>query len=137
MSHAPIRCMTRVMNPQMRMSFESIRPSLASQLTLRVALARLPPLHHHHHCLPPIPHHPSLPRGRTRSDPPLSSRTRCLTSLPVSRPSEMRPKNTASSSERMWRPSGPTCTQFWLTRPLSLVLSRPFRTQLAQLLALH
>ena len=90
-------------------------------------MARLSPLHHHHRLLP-IPHHPSLPRGRTRLVPPLSSRTRCSTSLPVSGPSGMRPKSTASSSSRMWRPSGLTCAQFWPTRPPSFALSRPFMT---------
>ena len=111
------------------MSFESIRPGLASRSTLGVALARLPPLYHHHR-LPPIPHHPNLPNGRTRSVPPLFLRTRCSTSLPVSRPSGMRPRSTASSSVKMWRPSGPTCAQFWPTRLPSFVLSKPFRTSL-------
>ena len=111
------------------MSFETIKPGLASQLTLRAALAQLPPIHHHHR-LPPFPHHPSLPWGRTRSVPLLSLRTKCSTSLPVSRPYGMRPRSTASSSSRVWRPSGPTCAQFWLTRPPSFILIKPFRTSL-------
>ena len=121
--------MTRAMNPQMRRSFASIRPSLASRPTPRVSLARPPPIHHRHR-LPPLHHHHHRPRRRLRSVLPLSSRTQCLTSLPVSRPSRMRPRSTASSSARMWRPSEPTCAQFLLTRPPSFVLSKPFKNNL-------
>ena len=121
--------MTQAMNSQMRRSFASIRPSLASRSTPRVLLARPPPIHHRHR-LPPLHHHHHHPRRMIRSVLPLSSRTWCLTSLPFSRPFGMRPWSTASSSARMWRPSGPTCAQFWPTRPPSFVLSRPFRTSL-------
>ena len=127
MSHAPIRCMTQAMNPRLRMSFESIRPGLASRLTLKVTLARPPPIHHHHH-LPPIPHHPSRPRGRIRSVLPLSSRTRRLTSLLVSRPTGMRPRSTGSSLVRMWRPSKLTCAWSWPTKQPSSVSSSSSKT---------
>ena len=98
--HAPKRCMTRAMNPRMRMSFESIRLCLASRSTLMVTLARPPPIHHRHR-LPQIHHHHSRPKRMIRSVLPLSSRTQCLTSLLVSRPIGMRPRSTESSSSRM------------------------------------
>ena len=110
----------------MRRSFASIRPSLASQPTHRVPLARPSPIHHRHR-LPPLFHHHHRPRRRIRSVLPLSSRTRCLTSLPILRPSGMRPRSTAYSSVRMWRLSELTCAQSWLTRRL---ISRHFRTSL-------
>ena len=113
----------------MRRSFANIRPSLASRPTPRVPRARTHPIHPCHR-LSPLHHHP---RRRIQSVLPLSSRTQCLTSLPISRPYGMRPRSTASSSARMWRPFGPTCSQFWPTRPLSFVLSRPFRTSLCSI----
>ena len=118
MYHAPNQCMTRAMNPWMRMSFESIKPGLASRSTPRVMLARPPPIHHHR----------SRPRRRIRSVLPLSSRTRCLTSQFISRSIGMRPRSTASSSARMWRPSELTCSQSWPTRRPSSVISSPYRT---------
>ena len=54
----PKRCMTRAMNPRMRMSFESIRIDLATRSTPRVTLDRPPPIHHYHRH-PPI--HPPQP----------------------------------------------------------------------------
>ena len=118
------------------MSFESIRPGLASRSTPRVTLARPPPIHHRHrlppiphrHSLPPIHHHHSRPMRRIRSVLPLSSRTRCLTSQLVLRPTGMRPMSTKSSSTRMWRPSELTCAQSWLTRRPSSAISSPYRT---------
>ena len=115
--HTPTRCMTCAMYPRMRMSFESIRPNLASRSTSKVTLDRPPPipLHHrpppihHHHKHSPIHHHHSLARRRIRSVLPLSSRTRCSTSLLVSRPNGMRHRSTESSSAKMWRPSKLTC----------------------------
>ena len=125
--HAPTRCKTREMNPWIRMSFESIKPGFASKSTLRVTLARPPPIHHRHR-LPLICHHHSCPRRRIRSVLPLSSRTRCLTSLLVSRPTGMRPRSTEYSSARIWRPSELTCAQSWPTRRPSSAISIPYRT---------
>ena len=121
--------MIRVMNPRMRRSFESIRPSLASRSTPRVTLARPPPIHHCHR-LPPIHHYHNRLKRRIRSVLLLSSRTRCLTSLLVSRPIGMRPRSTESSSARMWRPSELTCAQSWPTKQPSSVISSPYRTNL-------
>ena len=120
----------------MRMSFESIRPGLASRSTPRVTLAGPPPIHHchkllpihHRHKLPPIHHYHSPPRRRIRSVLPLSLRTRCLTSQLVLRPTGMRPRTTESSSARMWRPSELTCSQSWPTKRPSSVISSPYRT---------
>ena len=111
----------------MRRSFASIRTSLASQPTHRVPLARPSPIHHRHR-LPPLHHHRSW--RRIRSVLPLSLRTQCLTSLPISRPFRMRPRSTASSSSRMLRPSELICAQSWPTRRLSFIISRHFRTSL-------
>ena len=119
--------MTRAMNPRMRMSFESIRPGLASQPTLKVTLAS-PPLIHHCPRLPPIHHHHSRPRRRIQLVLPLSSRTRCLTSQKVSRPTVMRPRSITSSSSRMWRPSEMTCTWSQPTRRPSSTISSLSRT---------
>ena len=119
--------MTRAMNARMRMSFESFRPSLASRSTLRVTLARPPPIHHRHR-LPPIHHHCSCPRRRIRSVLPRSSRTQCLTSQLISRPTGIRPRSTESSSARMRRPSELTCTQSWPTKRPSFAISSPYRT---------
>ena len=127
MSHSPIRCMTRAMNPRMRMSFNSIRPGLASRSTLMVTLARPPPINHHHR-LPPIPHHPRRPRGRIRSVLLLSSRTGCLTSRLISRPCGMRPRSTGSSLVKMWRPSEMTCAWSWPTRRPSSASSSSSKT---------
>ena len=99
----------------MRMCFESIRLGLASRPTPRVTLAIPPPIHHRLR-LPPIYYHHSRPRRRIRSVLPLSSKTRYLTLQLVSRPNGMRPRSTASSSARMWRPSELTCAQSWPTR---------------------
>ena len=120
--------MTRAMNPQMRMSFASIRPSLTSRLTLRVPLARPLPIHHRHGLPPHHHHHHHRPRQRIRLVLPLSSRTWCLTSQPVSRLTGMRPKSTASSSSRMWRSFGLTCAPSLPTRPPSFVINGHFRT---------
>ena len=119
--------MTRTMNPRMRMSFVSIRPDLAFQSTPRVMLDSPLPIHLRHR--PPLlPHLHSLPRKRTRSVPPLSSRTWCSTSQLVSRPTGMRPKSTASSPARMWRPSELTCARSWPTRQPSFTINSPSRT---------
>ena len=125
--HAPNRCITRAMNPRMRMSFESIRPGLASRSTPRVTLARPPPIHHRHK-LPPIHHHRIRPKRRIQSVLPLSSRTWCLTSQLVSRPTWIRPRSTESSSTRMWRPSKLTCAQSWPIRRPSSSISSLYRT---------
>ena len=119
--------MTRAMNPRMRMSFEIIRPSLASRSSRRVTFSRPPPIHHRHR-LPPLHHHHSRPRRRIRSFLPLSSMTWCLTSQLVSRPTGMRPRSTESSSARMWRPSELTCAQSWPTKRPSSAINSPYRT---------
>ena len=95
------------------MSFESIKPDLASWPTPRVTLVRPPHIHHH----------PSRMRRRIRSVLPLSSRTRCLTSHLVLRPTGMRPRSTASSSAMMWRPSELICARSWPTRRPSSVIN--------------
>ena len=69
--HDPKRCMTRAMNPWIRMSFEIIRPGLASWSTPTVTLDRPPPVHHHHRH-PLIHHNHSRPRRRIRLVLPLS-----------------------------------------------------------------
>ena len=103
-------------------------PSLASRPTPRVTLANPPPIHHRPILLPIYHHHHSRPRRRIRSVLPLSSRTRCLTSPLILRPSGMRPRSTASSSDKMWRPSELTCTRLWPTRRPSSAISSPSRT---------
>ena len=121
-----MRCMTRIMNPRMRMSFESIRPAVNPQGDTGQASSHPPPPHTSSHPPPPqISSHPPPPQPSQEEDPISPS-----TILLFSRSTGMRPRSTESSSSKMWRPSELTCAQSWPTRRPSSVISSPYRTSL-------
>ena len=111
---------TPATSPRTRTSFTTIRLVLDSWAIPRRTLAspRLIPLLHHHHRslrrqIPPIPH--------------LISRTRCSHLLSALTHSRTRPRSTASSSHKIWRPSVLICVLCWPIRPLFFSSSSPCR----------
>ena len=121
--------MTRAMNPWIRMSFESIRPGLASWSTPTVTLDRPPHV-------PPLPQtstHPPQPQPSQEKDP-ISPST--ILEDPV--------LNLTARFKAYWdetqenlvlinqdvEASELTCAQSWPTRRPSFSISSPFKTNL-------
>ena len=118
-SHGLRSHITLVMSPRTRMSFMSFELGMAPWAIPRETLASPRPTHLHHH---PSSHRQLLPPVL-----PQTLRTRFSHSLSASTLSGMRPRSTASSSHRTWRPSVRICVRCWPTRPPFCSNSRPYR----------